>query len=186
MTSEFNVDHYIGHYTGLIEMFQFIMMSRDKIEDRAIIAAKERLIDQYKTAIYEYEMLPSEQRHQPMFIDPILDFLSGILYTPLPVYIKTLNKHKKAISKERKEIDNLQRKLLEKQEKLEEEREQKKQVNRTLNKVRGEKVRLNRELTEAREEIEAIRRSKTYLAGKAITFIPSAIRRLFHSINRNN
>jgi glycosyltransferase involved in cell wall biosynthesis len=186
MTSEINVDHYIGHYTGLIEMLRFIMIIREQIDDRAIIAAKERLINQYRTAIYEYELLPGEQRRQPVFVDPTSDFLSGILYSPLPVFKKIVNKYKKEISKERKEIRNLtrevnnltrevsslQRQLAKKQEKLKEEREKKAQ--------------LSRKLAEARGEIEAIKRSKTYLTGRAITFFPRVIRRLFNTYIKRN
>jgi len=187
MTSEFNVDHYIGHYTSLVEMFQFIIMSREQIQGHAINAAKERLISQYKTTIYQYEMLPSEQRSQPILADTMLDFISGILYTPLPVFTKTVSKHQKAILKERKEIDSLKRKLTENQDKLIKEREKKAQLQKEKVRLQEQKAQLQEKktqlrtkLAEAKEEIEAIKRSKTYLAGKAIMFIPRAVKRLLH------
>ena len=212
MTSEFSVDHYMGYYTSLVEMFRFIMMSREKIGDHAIIAAKERLVSQYKTAIYQYEMLPSEQQCQPAVDETILDFISGILYTPLPVFAKTVDKHDKAILKQRNEIERLNNKLTEKQKKLIEEREKKARLQNDKARLQNDKTRLQNEkarlqndkarllekkaqlyekkkqlnirLIEARDEIEAIKRSKTYLAGRAITFIPRAIKRLLNSLKQ--
>jgi len=99
LTEPFSQKKMIGYYTSVIEILGFLADNHRRLSDSAIVATKQNLRNLQTCINKKFKTLPKRQRIQPMFLNPYLNVVSNVVFTPLITCPTKKNKRRSFIKK---------------------------------------------------------------------------------------
>ena len=186
MTRKHEYKNYRDLYACFIEMLRYAILHQDTISERAMFTVQSQLVKMYRKIYCLYHTLPQGDKHQPRFLDATLHAISEIVYSPFLFRQEEEKNHKKeldSIQKLGQEAERKYRKELDSIQKLyqEAERNHRNELN-LINKQLAKET--NRGST-LQSELDCLRRSKSFILGRALTFFPRKLKAVYMCLKRN-